>query len=88
MGALTIGLLIPLTWVYSIVSERASRREGAVAEVSATWGGPQTVGGPVLAVPYLGPYADGQQRGIHRAYFLPRDLQIEGTLDTETASMA
>jgi len=85
MGALTICLLIPLTWVYSIVSERASRRDGAVAEVSATWGGPQTIGGPVLSVPYIGVSTDSsQQRVLHRAYFLPRDLQIEGTLDTET----
>ena len=46
------GLLIPLDVGLHHLSERASRRDGAVAEVSATWGGPQTVGGPVLAVPY------------------------------------
>jgi inner membrane protein len=86
MGLLTSSLLIPLMWVYTTVSERASRRAGAVAEVSATWGGPQTVGGPVLSVPYIGLSADGQHRSIHRAYFLPRDLQIEGTLGTEARS--
>jgi len=89
MGGLTAGLLIPLTWVYSIVSERASRRQGAVADVGATWGGPQTIGGPVLSVPYFGVAVEGQsaqQRVIHRAYFLPRSLQIEGTVNTETRS--
>lgn len=89
MGVLTICLLIPLAWVQSIVSERASRREEAVTEVSATWGGPQTIGGPILSVPYFGLTADGQgtqQRAMHTAYFLPRDLQIEGALNTETRS--
>ena len=32
-------LLVPLVWVYAIVSERAARRDGAMAEVSTTWGG-------------------------------------------------
>ena len=37
-----------------IASSPSGRRaaSGAVAEVSATWGGPQTIGGPVLSVPY------------------------------------
>jgi inner membrane protein len=89
MTVLTIALLIPLTWVYTIVSERASRRDGAVAEVGATWGGPQTVGGPVLSVPYSFTWTDNagrQQRSVCRAYFLPRDLQIEGAINTETRS--
>jgi inner membrane protein len=87
MGALTIALLIPLMWVYSTVSERASRRDGAVAEVSATWGGPQIVGGPVLSIPYTVTWTDNAgrpQRSVCKAYFLPRDLQIEGTVSTET----
>jgi inner membrane protein len=89
MGTLTLVLLIPLTWVYSTVSERASRRDGAVAEVSATWGGPQTVGGPVLSVPYTVAWTDNNgrpQRAVHRAHFMPRDLQIEGTIAPETRS--
>jgi inner membrane protein len=83
MGILTLTLLVPLTWVYAIVTERASRRDAAVAEVSGTWGGPQVVGGPVLSVPYSLTWTDGagrQQRSVCRANFLPRDLQIEGTV--------
>ena len=89
MGALTIVLLIPIMWVYNTVSERASRRDGAVAEVSATWGGPQTIGGPVLSVPYTVIWTDNagrQQRTVCRAHFLPRDLQIEGAIGTEARS--
>ena len=90
MSTLTILLLIPLAWVQSIVSERASRRAGAVAEVSATWGGPQVIAGPVLLVPYTVSWFDGaenrQKQETGKAYFLPRDLQIEGAVNTETRS--
>jgi inner membrane protein len=87
MGVLTIGLLVPLTWVYSIVSERSSRRDEALAEVSATWGGQQIVAGPVLSVPYTTVWIDNagrEQRSVHRANFLSRDLQIEGALNPQT----
>jgi inner membrane protein len=87
MGGLALMLLVPLTWVWATVAERASRRDQAVAEVSATWGGPQTIGGPVVTIPYTLVWTDGagrQQRSTERAHFLPRDLQIQGTLDTQT----
>lgn len=87
MATLTIALLVPLVWVYGTVSERASRRDGAVAEVSATWGGPQTIAGPVLLVPYRVIWTDNsghQQRSVGRAAFLPRDLHVEGTVVAET----
>ena len=89
MSALTIILLVPLTWVYSTVSERASRRDTAVTEVSATWGGQQVIGGPVLSVPYTIVWTDNSGRQQHstcRAFFLPRELHIEGDLNTETRS--
>ena len=87
MGGLALALAVPLTWVYSIVSERASRRDAAVVEVSNTWGGPQIVGGPVLSVPYTVAWIDGNgrpQRSVNRACVLPRDLQVDGRLATET----
>lgn len=89
MGILTICLAVPLMWVWAIVAERASRRDGAVAEVSATWGGSQTLGGPVLSVPYTVTWTDNQgrpQRSACKAYFLPHDLQIDGTVSTEARS--
>ena len=36
MGLLTIGLLIPLLMVQSVVSERASRRQTVAGEIGAT----------------------------------------------------
>jgi inner membrane protein len=89
MGILALALLVPLTWVHSIVAERASRRDAVVTEVSGTWGGRQVVGGPVLSVPYSVTWIDGagrQQRSVCRANFLPRDLQIDGTAAPEIRS--
>src|SRR5262249_28888084 len=89
MSVLGILLLVPLSWVSSIVTERASRRAAAVEEVSGTWGGPQTVGGPVLAVPYTVTWVDNlghQQRASARAFFLPRSVQIDGHVATELRS--
>ena len=86
MGILAFVLLIPLAWVWSLVAERAARRDLAVTEVSATWGGPQTIAGPVVTVPYTLVWTDNAgrpQRGTQRAYFLPRDLKIHGTLTTQ-----
>ena len=87
MGILTLALLVPITWVYSIVRERASRRAGAVQDVSTTWGGPQTFSGPVLSIPYTFTTVDNNGRSQQQtayAHLLPRDLQIDATLATET----
>jgi inner membrane protein len=87
MGILTMALLVPLTWVYAIVTERATRREGAVAEIGAAWGGPQVISGPVLSVPYLGvwtnPNSGREERIVYQAHFLPSDLEIGGALNTQ-----
>jgi inner membrane protein len=80
MAILAIGLLIPLAWVYAIVGERASRRQEAITEISGTWGGPQVLGGAVLAVPYVVSWTDTAgrvQRATHHAFFLPRQLHVE-----------
>jgi inner membrane protein len=86
MGLLMGVLMVPLMMLHGVVSERASRRDAAVAEVSGTWGGLQTVGGPVLTVPYRFRRTDDKGKTFwvyERAHFLPEMLQIEGTVDPE-----
>jgi inner membrane protein len=91
MAVLAMLLLIPLGMVSGVVSERASRRNEAVAAVSATWGGPQVISGPVLTIPYTLEWKDdrGQvQRAFRRAHFLPKDVQFDASLATEERSRA
>ena len=86
MGLILIGLLIPLTMVQSVVSERAARRDSVAEEMSGTWGGAQTIAGPVLIVPYRCSMTenDGRTRQITgRATFLPEALDVQGVLEPE-----
>jgi inner membrane protein len=86
MGVLWLALLIPLMMVQSVVAERASRRYSVAAEVSGTWGGPQTIGGPVLVVPYRYVVTDNSGRREERAgyaSFLPDVLEVDGVLEPE-----
>ena len=85
MAVLTLILLIPLGMVSGVVGERASRRNEAVQWFATTWGGGQTVTGPVLTVPYTLTWKDDhgqQQRAVRRAHFLPKDIQFDASLVT------
>jgi inner membrane protein len=86
MGCLFLGLLIPLTMVQSVVSERATRREAVTQEIGSTWGGPQAIVGLVLTVPYrYQVFENGkrQEDRIARAVFLPETLDVQGNLTPE-----
>jgi inner membrane protein len=86
MGILMMALLVPLTMVQLTVSERAGRRDEAVEEISTTWGAPQTVGGPVLSLPYVRTWTDGNgkpQQSVQHVHLLGTRLRIEGTVVPE-----
>ena len=83
IGVLVLLLLVPLSQVKGLVSERLHRAESAKKEVSSIWGGRQEIGGPVIVVPYRVHYVDakGIAREVEqRARFLPDSLKISGKL--------
>jgi inner membrane protein len=45
-------LAIPIFMVWFLVYDRQSQSEQAVASITAGWGGPQAMTGPVLVIPY------------------------------------
>ncbi|PTR28553.1 inner membrane protein [Luteibacter sp. OK325] len=51
IGLLALLMLIPLTQADGLVRERQAMRDTAVTRVADGWGGPQVIGGLVLAVP-------------------------------------
>jgi inner membrane protein len=71
---LAIVLLIPLALLMPVVSDRATLRDGAVADIESGWGHAQTIIGPVLVVPY-------SASGV--AYVLPDELKTTGVLAPE-----
>ncbi len=96
-----IGVLIGLLWIALLLidgvrQERLCFREEARTEIAQTWGGEQTLVGPVLAVPFT--YAAKSAREVFDArgaavrteevrtirawaYFLPAELEVSGRLD-------
>jgi len=52
IGMLVLLLLIPTVFIQNLVSERQSRQQEAVSEISSKWAGSQTVTGPVIGIPY------------------------------------
>ena len=87
-------LLIPLNMISSVLRERMGRRNQAVAEITSSWGGEQTIVGPVLVIPYRYKFktwkeqtVDGKRERIEveetavaNAFFLPAELTIAGSV--------
>lgn len=84
---LVLLLLIPASMVDDLITERQSRRQEAIQEVSGKWGQQQTLSGPFLAVPYEQVVRDADSKEIDRrlmyAYFLPDELQVNGNVIPE-----
>lgn len=86
IGILILLLLIPSSMIQSLIYERESIRDEAVSEVSSKWGNAQTIGGPVLTIPYFFRETDDKGKtwvSTRYAHFLPDDLNINGTLTPE-----
>jgi inner membrane protein len=86
VAALTLLLLIPAVFVHILVSERSERRDSATAEVSQSWGGAQTLTGPILSLPFKEFSKDEKGNvsfSIRYAHFLPGKLLIRGSLKPE-----
>ncbi len=86
IGFLTLLLLIPNAMIQDLVGERQNRQTEAINDVSASWGIPQTITGPVLSIPYsewTQLENDKRVESIHTAYFLPQALHVDGKVDPE-----
>lgn len=83
VGFLVLILLIPASMVSSLIYERENIRDNAVQEVSSKWGGPQTVAGPVLSVPYERTVTNAEGKPVTErgyAHFLPDTVDMKGEL--------
>jgi inner membrane protein len=88
IGILMLILMIPASWIESLIQERQSRAAEVVREVSDKWSGGQTLSGPVLMIPFtkvelLKRWDNGKQieemiETKHNAYFLPEYFGLVG----------
>lgn len=89
IGGLIVILLIPLAMVGGLIDERERRQARVVEEIAGVWGRSQTLGGPVLTVPYRQHSRDEKGKEltwISQARFLPDSLRIEGRAFPERRS--
>jgi inner membrane protein len=85
IGAIVLALLIPLTMLRGLVSERTALREQANAKVAQGWGGDLVVGGPMFVIPTLRTVTDGEKSRVERddLYLLPSQLDVSVELNLE-----
>lgn len=79
-------LLIPSSYISSLVYERKSRAESVIHEISDKWGNEQAIGGPVLSIPYSYTYKDDKGSifsAINYAHFLPEELTVVTQMNPE-----
>ncbi len=87
IGFLVVILMIPAFMLSGLISERQQLRDTARREVADSWGQEQTLGGPVLTVPYV--VRQTTETGTvmettSYAHFFPDRLDVTGTVSPET----
>jgi inner membrane protein len=86
LGVVVLVLMIGLVMIGGLTRERSNRASSVRAEIASSWGQRQTIGGPVLIVPFRVPYVDTYgkvQVRKERARFLPQQLKTSGTLQPQ-----
>ena len=89
LGALALVLVLGLMIIRSLVSERSQRAASVRSEIASSWGQQQTIGGPVLVVPFVVRYIDTNGRPQvmkERARFLPLRLKTTGHVHPDRRS--
>lgn len=86
VGLLTLVLLIPLSFVKSLISERALRKQEVIEDITTKWGDSVLLYGPIIKVPYMVhyPIANSDKTTTHTeyAYFFPD--QIDSKINVNT----
>ena len=86
-AVIIIILIIPLTMIQSLISDRQSYRNEAIAEINKNWAGSQIVAGPILTVISKEWTVNQEGKKIlrqNRYYMLPENLNIESEVFPET----
>lgn len=95
VGILTLILLIPLSFIDSLIRERSNRQEGVVNEINDKWGNNVLVYGPILKLPYktyietstfnekTKVYTKETKTEIKHAYIFPETLDSKSSVDSK-----
>jgi len=90
IGTLTLLLLIPSSWIQSIIVERQTRQDEVKKEISDKWSGSQLLEGPVLVLPYKQFVSQKDTAGkvsykeeMTNVYILPETINIVSKANTK-----
>ena len=76
-GALILLLLIPVSFIQNLITERQERQEQIVKEVSSKWASAQTITTPYIVIPYTDSLSKGEQRNL---VLLPDNLNVKSNV--------
>jgi len=90
IGFLILILMIPLSMIDGVISEREWRKKAVVDEISEKWSSEQIINGPILTIPYktFATTTDGNGK-VSKVYYehyyhlLPEILKITGPINHE-----
>ena len=85
IGLLILVMLIPGAMIRNLISEREQTQMEVISEIGSKWGYGQTLGGPVLSIPYYHFIERDEKtyREIRFAHFLPAALAIQAEVTPE-----
>jgi len=95
VGFLILILLIPLSFIKSLISERMNRQQEVVQEINKKWGKEVLLYGPILKIPYKTYHKKSivnqktkeiqteMIEEINYGYFFPKNLDITSTINPE-----
>ncbi len=93
VALITVAMSVPLFFIFIALADRQDYARTAEANVARGWGGSQTIGGPVLAVPYVVTESTRSAEGavtstdVRRlALFLPKTLTAAIASQTQVRS--
>lgn len=83
---LTLILMIPMSFIKNLITERDVLRQSTIDEVSDKWANEQHVYGPVLTIPFSKTIlVDGEPKEIRdKAHILPSMLTIDGKVSPQS----
>ncbi|NRR90409.1 cell envelope integrity protein CreD [Winogradskyella undariae] len=96
VGALILVLLIPLSYVNILISERSYRQKDVVNEINQKWGNEVLIYGPIIKIPYKSysetstfnektkTYLKETKTLINYAYIFPEKLHVDAAVKSKT----
>jgi inner membrane protein len=86
IGLLILVLMIPSAMISSVIGERENRKREAIAEITSKWAKEQTLGGPIITIPYENRWKDTDgkiQTDLKYIQVLPQLLSVRGQINPE-----